>query len=112
MNLCGFFLMNRDDEKFFKGIGSARKIRSLFRLKKSSFNICYLVSVCLEASGLELISDWIHLKDWMRKDHVISVTIPVAILEASLWTASGSRGLEQQVSSATLRVNLVKIVIV
>ena len=46
----------------------------------------------------------------MKLDHVESVAIPEAVLEASLWTASGSRGLEQQVSSASLRMNLVKAV--
>ena len=46
----------------------------------------------------------------MKQDHLESVAIPEAVLEASLWTASGSRGLEQHVSSASLRMNLVKAV--
>jgi hypothetical protein len=46
----------------------------------------------------------------MRKDHVESVAIPEAVLQGSFWMVSGSRGLEQQVSSATLRMNLVKSV--
>jgi hypothetical protein len=48
------------------------------------------------------------LEGWMRQDHLESVAIPEAVLEASLWTASESRILEKQVSSASLRMNLVK----
>jgi hypothetical protein len=41
---------------------------------------------------------------------VESVAVPEAVLEASLWRASTSSGLEQQVSSASLKINLVKAV--
>jgi hypothetical protein len=46
----------------------------------------------------------------MKQDHLESVAIPEAVLEASIWTESESRGLEQQVSSASLSKNLVKAV--
>jgi hypothetical protein len=38
MTLHAFFLLIEDDEKFFKGVGRARKIRKLVRLKKASFS--------------------------------------------------------------------------
>jgi hypothetical protein len=39
-----------------------------------------------------------------------SVAIPEAVLDTSLWTSSGRWGLEQQFSSASLRMNLIKAV--
>ena len=46
----------------------------------------------------------------MKQGHVESVAITEDVLAASLWTASGSRGLEQQVSSEPLWENLLKAV--
>jgi hypothetical protein len=56
----------------------------LVRYKKGNFNICYPVSVCLEVSGLDWSSDWIHLKGWMSQDHMESAVIPEVVLEVSL----------------------------
>ena len=44
----------------------------------------------------------------MNQVHWESVAIPEAVLEASLWTASGSRGLEQQGIAVHLWMNLVR----
>jgi hypothetical protein len=48
------------------------------------------------------------MKGWMRQDHLESVAIPEAVLEASIWTAPGKKVLEEKGSSASLKINLVK----
>jgi hypothetical protein len=44
----------------------------------------------------------------MKLDHVESVAITEDVLAASLWTASGSRGLEQQDIPASQQMTLVR----
>lgn len=83
-----FFLLNRGDKNSLKGWGGVGKLENLVTIKKPSFNICYLVSVCLEGSGLY----WICLKGWMEARSSGISSNPKAALEESLWTASGSRG--------------------
>lgn len=99
--------MMRNSLTVLEGLGKLEASLDLENLTLASTN----QSVCLEDSVLDLSCDWICLKVWMRKDHVESVAIPEAVLEANLWTESGSRELEQQVSSVTLRMNFVKAVI-
>ena len=64
-------------------------MENLVRLKRASFSICYLVSVCLEISGL----DWICLEVWMNQSHWESAAIHEAVLEASLWKQFQEEGV-------------------
>ena len=44
----------------------------------------------------------------MNQVHFESAAISETVLEASLWTAAGSRGLEQKVISASWRMNFAR----
>ena len=51
-------------------------MEKLVRLQKASFGNCYSVSACLEGSEI----DWIHLKGWIKYDHLELAAIPKAAL--------------------------------
>lgn len=72
---------------FLKGWGWVGKLENLVRFKEASTSICYLVSVCLEGSGLDWSFDRIHLKGWMTHLWGIVAT-PEAVLEAAVLEAS------------------------
>lgn len=51
--LYNYFLLDSRNENSLKQWGKVGKLEKLVRVKKASFNIGCLVSVCLECSGLD-----------------------------------------------------------